>query len=118
MMKQWLLGVTASAALAMLLVMLLAASWATLPLNGGRTAQPSTFVPPIEVGSTYGFGVSGTNVIGKVVQEPRDGWLQVEVQEGDATRLVWLNLQHVSSIMPDPPQENKGGAAPCRPGSV
>jgi hypothetical protein len=69
------------------------------------------------VGKTYGFGVGGTDLIGRMLQAPRDGWVQVESQEGDSSVVVWLHLHHVSYIMPDPPQEKKGYAAPCRPAS-
>jgi hypothetical protein len=113
MMKQWILGALTSAGLAMIV----AASWAAHS-SAVQPTQSSPFVPPLAVGKTYGFSVGGTDLIGRVLQEPRDGWVQVESQEGDSPVVVWLHLQQVSYIMPDPPQQKKGCAARCRPDSV
>jgi hypothetical protein len=114
MMKQWILGALMSAGLALIVV----ASWAAHSATAVRPTQSSPFVPPLDVGKTYGFGVGGTDLICRVLQEPRDGWVQVESQEGDSTVVVWLYLQQVSYIMPNPTQKKKGCAAPCRPDSV
>jgi hypothetical protein len=68
----------------------------------------SPFAPPLEVGKTYAFGVSGSDLTGKVLAEPRGNWLQVEVRDSGEAQVVWINLLQVSHVLPDPPAI-KGG---------
>ena len=99
-MKRWIV-VIAAGLLVLLVALLLVMShrgFASVPTQG-----TSPFTPPLEVGKTYGFGVNGSDLIGKVVAEPRGNWVQVEVEDSGKIRTFWLNLLQVSYILPDPP---------------
>src|SRR5580700_2505114 len=95
MMKRW------NVALAAVLVAVLVAA------SRGLFAQAATPLPPIEVGKIYGFGVSGSDLAGKVLEEPCGPWLKVEVRDGDKVHSVWLNLLQVSYVQPDPPAKKE-----------
>ena len=101
-MKRWMIA-TAAGVLVMLVPLLVAAS-----RSADAPAPPqatSPFTPPVEVGKTYGFGVDGSDLTGKVLGEPRDNWVKVKVQNSGKAQAVWLNLLQVSYILPDPPAE-------------
>src|SRR5262245_47129080 len=106
-MKFGTLATAAGVMVFMFVPFLVAASfgWAIAPSQ----SAPS-WTPQIEVGKTYAFGVSGSDVTGKVLAGPRGNWLQIEVQDGDNGQTAWLNLQQVSYISPDPP---KRSSRPC-----
>ena len=104
-MKRWVLAI---AAVVLFVIVPLAA--ATSSQVFGPILSTSSAAPPLEVGKTYGFGVSGSDVTGKVLAEPRGNWLQVEVREGDKVHPVWINLLLVSFILPDPPEVKVGVA--------
>jgi hypothetical protein len=110
-MKRWIV-VIAAGLLILLVALLLVMSprgFASVPAQG-----TSPFTPPLEVGKTYRFGVNGSDLIGKVVAEPRGNWVQVEVEDSGKIRTFWLNLLQVSYILPDPPAAlgsgRRGGA--------
>ena len=108
-MKRWI-GSTAAGVLVMLVLVLVAASRSTDAPAPPQATSPLT--PPVEVGKTYGFGLSGSDLTGKVLAEPCGNWVKVEVQESGKVQAVWLNLLQVSYILPDPPAEKgcSGGA--------
>jgi hypothetical protein len=108
-MKRWI-GSTAAGVLVMLVLVLVAASRSTDAPAPPQATSP--FTPPVEVGKTYGFGVNGSDLTGKVLVEPCGNWVKVEVQESGKAQAVWLNLLQVSYILPDPPAEKgcSGGA--------
>jgi hypothetical protein len=99
-MKRWIVA-TAAGVLVILVPLLVAASRSAY----APAQATSPFTPPLEVGKTYGFGVSGSDLTGKVLAEPRGNWVQVEVQDRGKVQAVWLNLLQVSFILPDPPAE-------------
>ena len=99
-MKRWIVA-TAAGVLVILVPLLVAAA---------RIAY-APFTPPVEVGKTYGFGVSGSDLTGKVLGEPRDNWVKVKVQNSGKAQAVWLNLLQVSYILPEPPAAKECG--PC-----
>jgi hypothetical protein len=103
-MKRWMVA-TAAGMLVMLMPLLVAASRSAY----APAQATSPFTPPIEVGKTYGFGLSGSDLTGKVLAEPCGNWVKVEVQDSGKVRAVWLNLLQVSYILPDPPAEKGGG---------
>jgi hypothetical protein len=104
-MKRWIVA-TAAGVLVILVPLLVAASRSAYAPASPQAMSP--FTPPLEVGKTYGFGVSGSDLTGKVLAEPRGNWLQVEVQDSGKVQAVWLNLLQVSYILPDPPAEKRG----------
>ena len=110
-MKRWIVA-TAAGVLVMLVPLLVAASRSAYAPAPAQATSP--FTPPLEVGKTYGFGVNGSDLIGKVVAEPRGNWVQVEVEDSGKIRTFWLNLLQVSYIVPDPPAAigsgRRGGA--------
>jgi hypothetical protein len=114
-MKRWIVLI-AAVGLVALVPLLVAASRALYAPAPPRA--PSLFTPPVEVGKTYGFGVSGADLIGKVLEEPRGDWLKVEFREGDKVERVWLNLQQVSYVQPDPPTEKGCTHCPGEPKSM
>ena len=99
-MKRWIIA-TAAGVLVLLVPLLVAASRSAYAPAPPQATSP--FTPPLEVGKTYGFGVNGSDLIGKVVAEPRGNWVQVEVEDSGKIRTFWLNLLQVSYILPDPP---------------
>jgi hypothetical protein len=110
-MKRWIVGIAAG-----LLVLLVALLMVMSPRGFASVPAPVTspFTPPLEVGKTYGFGVNGSDLIGKVVAEPRGNWVKVKVEDSGKIRTFWLNLLQVSYILPDPPAAmgsgRRGGA--------
>ena len=110
-MKRWIIA-TAAGVLVLLVPLLVAASRSAYAPAPPQATSP--FTPPLEVGKTYGFGVNGSDLIGKVVAEPRGNWVQVEVEDSGKIRTFWLNLLQVSYILPDPPAAlgsgRRGGA--------
>ena len=99
-MKRWMIA-TAVVVLAMLVPLLVAASRSA---DAPAPPQPtSPLTPPVEVGKTYGFGVNGMDLTGKVLAEPCGNWVKVEIEERGKVKAVWLNLLQVSYIMPEPP---------------
>jgi hypothetical protein len=111
-MKRWIVP-TAVVLLVALVPLFVAASRAIYTPAGPRATAPLT--PPIEVGKTYGFGVSGSDLAARVLEEPRGDWLKVEVRDGAKVQVVWLNLLQVSYVQPDPPADK--GCARC-PGNA
>ena len=106
-MKRWMIA-TAAGVLVLLVTLLVAASRSA----DAPPQATSPFTPPLEVGKTYGFGVSsGSDLTGKVLAEPRGNWVKVEVQDSGKAQAVWLNLLQVSYILPDPPAEKGGSGA-------
>jgi hypothetical protein len=98
---------TTAGVLVMLVPLLVAASRMAYAPAPPQATSP--FTPPVEVGKTYGFGVSGSDLAGKVLAEPCGNWVKVEVQDSGEVQVVWLNLLQVSYILPDPPAEKRGG---------
>ena len=107
-MKRWIIA-TAAGVLVLLVPLLVAASRSAYAPAPAQATSP--FTPPLEVGKTYGFGVNGSDLIGKVVAEPRGNWVQVEVEDSAKIRTFWLNLLQVSYILPEPPAAKECG--PC-----
>jgi hypothetical protein len=107
-MQRWIVPALAAFLLAAFPLLLVAASRG---LHGTDPA-PAKLRPPVEVGETYGFGVSGADLIGKVLDEPCGDWLKVEIRDGDKPRVVWLNIHQVSYLEPDPPADKGGGCCP------
>jgi hypothetical protein len=105
-MKRWIVA-TAAGVLVVLVPLLLAASRSAYVPAPPQAMSP--FAPPLEVGKTYGFGVSGSDLTGKVLAEPRGNWVNVEVQDSGKVQAVWLNLLQVSYILADPPAEKGCG---------
>ena len=101
-MKRWIVA-TAAGVLVMLVPVLVAVSRSTYAPAPPQATSP--FTPPLEVGKTYGFGQSGSELTGKVLAEPCGNWVKVEVQDSGKVQAVWLNLLQVSYILPDPPAE-------------
>ena len=99
----------AAAVLVMLVPLLVAASRSAYAPAPPQATSP--FTPPVEGGKTYGFGVNGSDLTGKVLAEPCGNWVKVEVQESGKVQAVWLNLLQVSYILPDPPAEKRCSGA-------
>ena len=105
-MQRWIV-VSAAGVLVIIVPLLVAASRGAYAPT--RPQATSSFTPPLEVGKTYGFGVSGSDLTGKVLAEPRGNWAQVEVEDSGKVQAVWPNLLQVSYILPDPPAGNGSG---------
>jgi hypothetical protein len=104
-MKRWMVA----AGVLVLVPVLVAASRSAF-----APAQATSPTSPVEVGKTYGFGLSGSDLTGKVLAEPCGNWVKVEVQDSGKVQPIWLNLLQVSYILPDPPAEKRG--ARCQGG--
>lgn len=80
----------------------------------GAGKKEAAGVPPgkghfLEMGKTYGFqflpGVMEKEfVLYKVVEEPRDGWVRVGLNDEGGAQLIptWINLQTVTRIEHNP----------------
>ncbi len=100
-MKRWVIATTAGVLL-VLVPLLVAATWSTSTPTSAQPACTLTLPINIEVGKTYGFGVNGTELTGKVLSEPCGNWVKVDVRERGKVQEVWLNLLQVSYILPNP----------------
>ena len=106
-MKRWIVATAAGVLVVVLVPLLVAASRSAYAPGPPQSTSP--FTPPLEVGKTYGFGVSGSDLTGKVLAEPSGNWVKVEVQDSGKVQAVWLNLLQVAYILPDPPAEKGCG---------
>jgi hypothetical protein len=61
--------------------------------------------PPLKAGQKYGFGVVVGEFVGKMLGEPRGGWVRVDAQLESKAVNLWLNLGQVTIVVPDPPAD-------------